>query len=334
VKFILKTILQERFSVCYTPGSFNTPMGICKVINNDLQPHHQILILEMGARYKGNIAELCRIATPDVSLVTVVGKAHLETFGSVENIARTKGEILEGLGRNGTAILNSDDERVMNMPRRDDITLIKAGLKTGLFEVSGISYDRQGSRFQVRTPEGETAEIRSRLLGEHSIQNLMFGLATGRHFGLRLSTMALAAGRIEPVEHRLELKPAGDITIIDDAFNSNPTGARNAVDVLADFDSGRRIIITPGMVELGEEEEAENQALGAYIGKSGIDAVYLVGKQRTRPIQQGLQEAGYPEAQIRVFASFYEARDYLNAHQQPGDVVLLENDLPDVYDEA
>jgi UDP-N-acetylmuramoyl-tripeptide--D-alanyl-D-alanine ligase len=334
VKFILKTILQERFSVCYTPGSFNTPMGICKVINNDLQPHHQILILEMGARYKGNIAELCRIATPDVSLVTVVGKAHLETFGSVENISRTKGEILQGLGPNGTAILNSDDERVMNMPRRDDITLMKAGLKTGLFEVSGISYDRDGSRFQVRTPEGETAEIRSRLLGEHSIQNLIFGLATGRHFGLRLSTMALAAGRIEPVEHRLELKPAGDITIIDDAFNSNPTGARNAVDVLADFDSGRRIIITPGMVELGEEEEAENRALGVYIGKSGIDAVYLVGKQRTRPIQQGLQEAGYPEAQIQVFASFYEARDYLSAHQQPGDVVLLENDLPDVYDEA
>ncbi|MFW6348534.1 MAG: Mur ligase family protein, partial [Cyclonatronaceae bacterium] len=324
VKFILKTILEERFSVCYTPGSFNTPMGICKVINNDLQSHHQILILEMGARYKGNIAELCRIATPDVSVVTIVGKAHLETFGSVENIAKTKGEILQGLREGGTAVLNSDDERVMNMPLREDVSVIKAGLKTGIFELSEVGYDHEGSRFQVSTPEGETAEIRTRLLGGHSVQNLLFGLAVGRHFGLRLSTMALAATRIEPVEHRLELKPAGDITIIDDAFNSNPVGARNAVDVLARFDSGRRIIITPGMVELGAEEEAENRALGRHIGHSGIDAVFLVGPERTRPIQEGLREAGYPEAQIQVFSSFYEARDYLNTHKKPGDVVLLE----------
>lgn len=334
VKFILKTILEERFSVCYTPGSFNTPMGICKVINNDLQPHHQILVLEMGARYKGNIAELCAIATPDVAVITGVGKAHLETFGSVKTIAKTKGELLEGLARNGTAVLNSDDEHVMNMPLREDVSVLKAGLHTGMFEVSNIRYGHEGSRFDVHTPEGETACIRSRLLGEHSIQNLLFGLAVGRHFGLRLSTMALAAGRTEPVEHRLELKPAGDITIIDDAFNSNPVGARNAVDVLADFDSGRRILITPGMVELGDEEEAENHALGLHIGKSGIDAVYLIGKQRTRPIRVGLLEAGYPEAQIQVFSSFFEARDYMNANRQPGDVVLLENDLPDIYEEA
>lgn len=335
VKFMIKTLLEERFSVCFTPGSFNTPMGICKVINSDLQAHHQVLVLEMGARYRGNIKELCEIARPNVAVISNVGKAHLETFGSQQMIAKTKGELLLNAQPDATAVLNSDDPLVMGMERRQSMRVISAGLETGIFSVENISYGREGCSFTLTLKEtGESAQVTTRLLGEHTIRNLLLAFGVGHHFGLRLQTMALAAARIEPVEHRLELKPAGDITIIDDAFNSNPVGAKNAVDVLAQFTGGRRFIITPGMVELGEEEEAENRAFGRHIGKSGIEGVYLVGPRRTRPIYEGIIEAGYPEAQVKVFETFFDARDYMNETKQPGDVVLLENDLPDVYNES
>lgn len=333
VKFMVKTLLEERYSVCFTPGSFNTPMGICRVINNDLQAHHQILVLEMGARYKGNITELCDIARPHVAIITNVGQAHLETFGSVENIAKTKGELLEGLHKNGIAVLNSDDKYVMGMPVRNDISVLEAGMDSGMYGVKNVSYGRKGCTFTVSDASGNEAEVQTRLLGEHTIRNLLLAFAAGHHFGLRLQTMAIAASHIEPVEHRLELKPAGPITIIDDAFNSNPVGARNAVDVLSQFTGGRRIIITPGMVELGDKEVEENRSWGEHIGKSDIDQVWLVGEQRTKPIAQGLQDAGYPEKNVRVFNSFFDARDHLQKEQKEGDVVLFENDLPDVYNE-
>jgi len=330
-KFILKTLLAERYNVCFTPGSYNTPMGICKVINNDLQANHQILILEMGARYKGNIRELCEIARPHVSMVTNVGQAHLETFGSVDAIAETKSEILSGLHQNGTAVINSDDKRVAAMPIRDDVAVVRAGLKTGIFEVGDIMYDRNGCRFTITDSDGISATVETRLLGEHNIQNIVQCFATARHFGIRTETMALAASKIEPVEHRLNLIQNGETTIIDDAFNSNPIGARNAVDVLSKFTGGRRILVTPGMVELGEIEKEENRKWGVHIGKSGIDLVILIGKERTKPILSGIDEAEYPRDNVLIFESFFDARKWLTENQISGDIILYENDLPDVY---
>jgi UDP-N-acetylmuramoyl-tripeptide--D-alanyl-D-alanine ligase len=333
-KFIIKTLLQERYNVCYTPGSYNTPMGICKVINNDLNAQHQVLILEMGARYEGNIDELCDIARPDVSVVTNVGKAHLETFGSVEAIARTKGALVRNLKHGGSAILNADDPLVASMAAgRQDITVITAGIDKGMFRASDISYDENGCRFTVTMPEGETAEITTGLLGVHNVQNMLLGLATGHVFGLRTATMQVAAKRVEAVEHRLELKHSNGLLVIDDAFNSNPVGARNAVDVLARFRTGRRIIITPGMVELGEEEEQENRAFGRHIGNAGLDLVILVGHERSKPIMEGLREAGFRGQEVRVVSSLFEAREILAGFAREGDVVLYENDLPDIYNE-
>jgi UDP-N-acetylmuramoyl-tripeptide--D-alanyl-D-alanine ligase len=185
----------------------------------------------------------------------------------------------------------------------------------------------------VITPNDESVSVTTRLLGKHNVHNILMGFAVGTHFGLRPETLALAAGRIEPVEHRLELKSAGPYTIIDDAFNSNPVGARNAVDVLASFTGGRRVLVTPGMVELGDREVAENRAFGVHIGHSGIEQVVLVGPKQTQPIRDGLQEAGYPEAQVYVARNLFEANDWLRGWLQDGDFVLYENDLPDTYAE-
>lgn len=332
-KFMVRDLLKERFSVCSTPGSYNTPMGICKVINNDLESHHQILILEMGARYSGNIQELCDIAQPDISIVTNVGVAHLETFGSQGVIAKEKGTLVDNLPDQGVAILNADDAFVSKMgASRSDIHRISTGLSMGEIQAKDISYNTEGTTFKIQFEDSDS-EFKTKLLGAHNVQNMLLAIATAHHLGIRPKTMSLGAKKIEPIEHRLELKKAGDFFIIDDAFNSNPVGAKNAVEILGKFDSGRRIIITPGMVELGEIEFEENKKFGEAIGLADLDKIILVGKERAEPILEGIESISGQKEKVRVVNSLFAANDLLREYVQPGDVVLYENDLPDVYDE-
>ena len=332
-KFMVRDLLKERFSVCSTPGSYNTPMGICKVINNDLQSHHQILILEMGARYEGNIQELCDIAQPDISIITNVGVAHLETFGSQEVIAREKGTLVDNLTSGGVAILNADDPLVSKMGEgREEITQILVGLEAGQIQAGSILYDTSGSHFNVSFGD-EKEQFQTRLLGAHNVQNMLLAIGVAHHLGIRPKTMALASKNIEPIEHRLELKNQGDIFVIDDAFNSNPVGAKNAVEILGQFKSGKRIIITPGMIELGELEYEENKNFGAAIAEANLDLIVLVGEERAKPIREGIEEKAESTDNVRIVSSLFEANDIVRAFATPGDVILYENDLPDVYNE-
>jgi UDP-N-acetylmuramoyl-tripeptide--D-alanyl-D-alanine ligase len=332
-KFMIRDLLKERMSVCSTPGSYNTPMGICKVINNDLEAHHQVLILEMGARYEGNIDELCDIAEPDIAVITNVGIAHLQTFGSQEAIARTKSTLVQRLTENGTAVLNADDRRVQKMAQlRDDIKIIETGLQNGSIIGSDIHYNHEGTHFTVRRGD-ESDSFNTKLLGAHNVQNMLLAIGVATCFNIRLKTMAIAARDIEPIEHRLELKKQGEIYVINDAFNSNPTGAKNAVEILAQFNSGRRIIITPGMIELGEIEDEKNRQFGHQIGQADLDLVVLVGKARTEAIQQGIEETKLPKDRLKVVESLSKANELVRQYAQAGDVILYENDLPDSFDE-
>ena len=333
-KFMIRDLLSERLSVCSTPGSYNTPMGICKVINNDLEARHQVLILEMGARYEGNIDELCDIAQPDIAVVTNVGIAHLESFGSQEAIAHTKSRLVQRLNPGGTAVLNADDPLVAEMAElRDDITVIKTGITKGSVTAGEISYNHQGTSFKVRMTGGEEEVFQTRLLGAHNVQNMLLAVGVGSLFGIRLKTMALAARNIEPVKHRLELKKQGEIYVIDDAFNSNPVGARNAVEILAQFTTGRRIIITPGMIELGELQEEKNREFGEVIGRAGLDLVVLVGSNQTKAIREGALSAGLDAEKVKVVNSLFKANDLVREYARAGDVILYENDLPDTFNE-
>ncbi len=348
-KFLLDTVLKERFRVCTTPGSYNTPMGICKVINNDLQPGDQVLILEMGARYAGNIDELCRIARPDIAVVTNVGLAHLESFGSVEVIAHTKGALVRHLPPGGVAVLNGDDPRVRAMAGRNDISVAYAGLsdRGNHVRAGEISYDENGCSFTLSVEpasagsgalpglpqEGGTERITMALLGRHSVENALLAAATGLAMGLRLPTIRVALQRARPVEHRLELKKRNGVLVIDDAFNSNPVGARNAVSVLSEFPTGKKYVVTPGMIELGERQDEENRSFGRHMAENPPDHVYLVGEKQTRPVYEGLRDGGFPEEAVTVVASLFEANELLRQRLVDGDVVLYENDLPDSYTE-
>lgn len=334
-KFAIDTLLRERLQVCVTPGSFNTPMGICKVINNDLNAQHEVLILEMGARYEGNIRELCKIAKPDISVITNIGVAHLETFGSQDAIIREKSTLATELKPGGTLVLNGDDPNLKNLKTlRNDIQTIMTG-DNGTVTAEEVLVNAEGTSFKLvlKNEDGtvkEKIDIQTRLLGEHNIQNILLAAAVAGEFGIRPDTIAFAASTLEPVEHRLELKQRNGLTIIDDAFNSNPVGAGNAVDLLSTFPGDRKIIITPGMIELGDIEVDENRKLGMHIGSSGIDLVILVGSERTKPILNGIQETGSENMpQIKIVESLYEANQFINNYSQSGDVILYENDLPD-----
>lgn len=338
-KFLIEALLKERYSVCMTPGSYNTPMGICKVINNDLNARHQILILEMGARYEGNIRELCEIVQPDVAVITNVGKAHLETFGSIEAISREKSTLATELKAAGTLVLNADDKLVSGMAELNkNVTTIFAGIQSGSITAAGISFNEKGTQFTMNwnNTDGtgtETQKIEMNLLGAHNIQNFLLAAAVAKVFNIRPETIALAAGQIEPVEHRLELKHLNGLTIIDDAFNSNPVGAKNAVEILSSFTSGRKIIITPGMIELGDIEDMENKKFGGHIAEANIDLIILVGKKQTAPILEGIRETAGNDSNVRVVNSLFEANEIVKEYARSGDVILYENDLPDMYNE-
>jgi len=334
-KFILAELLKQKYNVLATPSSYNTPMGICLVVNEKLNPDHQVLVLEMGMRYRGDIEELCRIAPPDIGVVTTVGPAHLETMGTLDNIALEKGDLLAHMRSGGPAILNIDNEHTAAMAERatGDVWRVSVkGHSDADITAHNIQYDASGASFVVRDDTGSEATFETQLLGEHNVLNILLAVAVGREMGLRLRQMAHAVRRVEPIEHRLALRQEGAVTVIDDAFNSNPVGARNAVNILSAFNGGRRVIVTPGMVELGERQAEENRRLGEHIAQRDVDLAVLIGDEQTAPIQEGLRARRFPDERLKVFPTFFDAQDFLKSYLRPGDVVLYENDLPDQYE--
>lgn len=334
-KFVLGTILSEKFNALITPHSYNTPMGITRVAREMLKPEHEVFVAEMGARYVGDIDELCELVAPTIGLLSAIGKQHLETFGSQDNIINTKFELIANLPADGAAFFNGDNEYCVQLSKRRiavrDRFLYGIRAREGLYmRAADISVSPQGSRFTLICEDGGSIACKTRLLGEHNILNVTGGAAVARYMGLSMEQIAAGIRRLEPVEHRLQLIP-GAITVIDDAFNANPDGARAALEVLQAFD-GRRIIVTPGMIELGPEEDIQNEVLGEQIAMSA-DYAILVGKKRSIPIVRGMQKNSFPEENLFVVASLDEATAVLRHLAVNGDTVLFENDLPDNYSE-
>lgn len=333
-KFFLGTILSEKYNVLVTPASYNTPMGITKVIRGSLNESHDVFVAEMGARYVGDIEELCRLTSPQIGIITSVGKQHLETFGSYSNIIRTKGELLDALPASGAAFANGDNPDCVDM-----LNAAKHVKNRFLFGIHGnnlymraqdIAVGEWGSSFTLLAQNGETAKCKTQLLGEHNILNITGAAACAYYMGMPIEQISAGIKKLKPVEHRLELIP-GPVTVIDDTFNANPAGVKAAVDVLKEF-HGRRIIVTPGMVELGEEEDALNEEFGRKMA-SGADIVILVGKRHADPMEKGLKAEGFPGECIVRTDNLEQATAKLPLYAPPGSVVLFINDLPDNYNE-
>lgn len=331
-KFFLREILSAKYRVLATPGSFNTTMGVTRVIREQLMPTHQVFIAEMGARHVGDIRELCDLVHPQIGMITSVGPQHLDTFRTVERVRQTKYELIEELPDGGTAVFANDGAICSQM--YEECPLVDKYLSDSLFRAEDVHCGPWGTRFRlVRIDTGESVDCETKLLGEYAISNLLLCVTVAGVLGLTMEEIAGGIRLCKPVEHRLQLLPAGEgISVIDDAFNSNPSGARAALHVLKEF-PGRRILVTPGMVELGEQEAELNRQFGREV-VGCADIVFLIGPRHCEPIAAGLREAGFPEENLIIMRSLEECTRKLNAMMRSGDVILYENDLPDNYNEG
>lgn len=336
-KHYLYRILSEEFDVVMTPGSYNTTMGVIRTIREYIKPYNQIFICEMGAKQPGDIKEICDLVHPKVGIVTAVGPMHLETFRSIDNVRKTKFELVDSLPADGLAIVNNDFEPSASRPVsnveciRYSVRPDSATNKEVSFAASDIRYSADGTDFTVIGPEGLSARMHTKLVGECNVSNLVAAVIAALWLGVPEEKIRVAVEAIEQVEHRLGIRRTpGGVTIIDDAFNSNPAGSKMAVDVLSGFDGGRRIIVTPGMIELGELQAELNKELGRYIsGKA--DLAIIVGHYNRDALVEGLSEAKMPEGGVKTVDSFAESQEFLSGYLKSGDTILYENDLPDSF---
>lgn len=335
-KHYLYRILSEKYNVLMTPGNFNTTLGVVRTIREHLKPHHQVFIVEMGAKQTGDIKEICDLVHPSIGIVTAVGEMHLETFHSVENIRRTKLELIDALPESGYGVVNLDSEYIANKPIDHKSHLITYGVKNhdADYRAVNIDYSAAETSLTVDTRGDLREAYTTHLAGRGNILNLLAAVAVADVMGVSIAHQKRAMRQIEQIEHRLSVKrTAGGVTIIDDAYNSNPTGAKMALEVLANFNrpvTGRRIVVTPGFVELGERQAQLNQELGRDIAEAA-DLAIVVNYTNREAICAGLREAEFDAEKIICSESFAEASSYLAGTLRAGDVILYENDLPDSF---
>ena len=331
VKHFLETVLSQKYNVLMTPGSYNTPMGVVRTVREQLKPFHEIFIAEMGAKQPGDIKEICDIAHPQIGILTAVGTAHLETFKTADNIRKTKFELIDALPADGFAVLNADYEVIENQSVSQPKTYYGVQHPRADYSVEDVTVTARGSSFTVRKNGKVFGSFDTKLLGAHNLSNLAAAVAAADYLGLNEKQISTGIKKIQPVQHRLSVRRIGsDITILDDAFNSNIVGATNAVLVLGQMEGKRKIIVTPGMVELGEKTFELNREFAERIAENA-DIAILVGKTNEAALSSGLAAGNFPEEQIYRAADFKDATTWLGKRMQTGDVILYENDLPDSY---
>lgn len=331
VKEILKTVLSQKYRVLATPSSFNTPMGIT-LTAKDLDGTHDVFIAEMGARSKGDVKELCDIIKPDIGVITGINNQHLESFGTIENIKKTKYELMENLPENGKGFFSSDSEGARELFGICNREKYCAGVENhgNTVYATDIVTDSKGVEFTLNIEGEEPVTCRTVLLGTNNVSNICLAAAVASKMGLTAEEIARGINRLQSVKHRLELVPNNkNIVIIDDSYNSNEDGVRAAMETLSCFD-GRKIVVTPGLVELGKMENVVNFRFGKMLAESA-DIVIVVGKHNAEMLINGLTEGGILKENILFAKNLSKGNEILNGILKEGDVVLFENDLPDNY---
>ncbi|MCS6834448.1 MAG: UDP-N-acetylmuramoyl-tripeptide--D-alanyl-D-alanine ligase [Anaerolineae bacterium] len=345
-KNYLRDILNGRYKTYATPKSYNTMMGVCIALNNDVADDYSIeyFICEMGAYIPGEIARICNLTPPDISIVIEVGPQHLERFGSLENIAIAKYEIIKALKPQGLGVFNYDNPYVRAMYERGypqnriavstTLTLEEArAIPDGpRFLAQNVRESLLGLSFDVTDlASGEQISFTTPVVGRHNVLNILLATAVAVHEGMSLQDVAQRVRTLAPAESRLvrQVDERG-VTVINDAYSANPVGVVSALEVLSLYQTGRRVVVTPGMVELGHLHDQENHKLGVLLTQHASD-ILLIGHKQTTPIQQGIASTTFPRERVIVFESIREALDWYKSHLSAGDTILFMNDLPDTY---
>lgn len=329
-KHYLNRILSEQFEVLMTPGSYNTTLGVIRAIRELMKPYTEIFICEMGAKNIGDIKDICDLVHPSIGIVTAVGPQHLESFKTIENVCRTKFELIDSLPDEGFAVINNDFDPIAEKKvELEGLCRYSVRNENADFRASQIAYSPTGTSFTI-TGKDTSLDLHTKLVGECNVSNLIAAVIVAMHLGMPFEKIRRAVEAIEPVEHRLSIKrTAGGITILDDAFNSNPAGSSMALDVLRAMTGGKRIIITPGMIELGEKQHELNREFGKKISVSA-DIAIVVGQYNREAILAGIA-AGEGSPEVHEAATFADAQRLLQTFVANGDTILYENDLPDTF---
>ena len=330
VKFFLTELLSGRFNVLCTPLNYNTDLGVTKTIRENLQAIHEVFVCEMGARYVNDIRTICDIVHPKYGIITSIGPQHLETFGSMDNIISTKFELYDSIPASGQMFLNYDNEYIRN--HVGDKNQVGFGTAPDAkFRLEDVKMSSKGSSFTVCIDNQERIEFVTDLIGEHNILDIVAAISAAYTLGVTGPELVKRVKKLKPVQHRLQLLPGrGRISIIDDAYNSNPNGFKSAVDTLAYFDEVK-VIVTPGMIELGEKEYELNYEAGRHASEV-CDYVVLVGKKQTKPLYDGVcSNPAFDRSHLHVVETLDEVWKLVGGLTEDPVVVLLENDLPDNY---
>ena len=331
VKNFLVQTLSSKYEVLTTPKNYNTTMGVVKTIRENLKPIHQIFVCEMGATKPGDIKEICDIVNPTIGVITSIGPQHLESFKSIDNVIKTKFELADSVkNNNGIMFLNYDNEYIAN--HKIDMKTISYGIENSNLDYNAYNLNStsKGLTFKMQDKNNVEFEFKTQLIGRHNITNLAASIAVANYLGVPFNKLAYLIKEIKSVEHRLQLLPHGDFTIIDDSYNSNPVSSKSAIDTLGEFE-GTKIIVTPGLIELGNDEAKYNFELGEYATKV-CDYIFIVESKNSKSIEDGAISKGFDTEKI------FKVNRPQDAIKQISDMpihdkitVLLENDLPDNY---
>ncbi|MBQ8379738.1 MAG: UDP-N-acetylmuramoyl-tripeptide--D-alanyl-D-alanine ligase [Clostridia bacterium] len=331
-KNIVTALLEEKYITVMTPKSYNTTLGVVKTIREQIKPYTEVFVCEMGASRLKDIEDICKVVKPDISVITSIGPQHLTTFKSMDNIVKGKYEIITEAKKDVKAILNVDNEYIKSGIEKyaKDIEVIEYAIndKNVRYTVENITMSDKGSIFDIVDGENKI-QVETKLLGKHNIYNIVCAVAIAKELGMTNAEIKKGIKRIKPVEHRLELKKMGGILALDDSFNSNPEGSKMAIETLCMFKDKYKVLVTPGMIELGEKTDELNKKLGEYA--TALDYVILVGKVTTDKIKEGMDEKGFKN--YVVVDDLYEAFRKLEEIQISNKnlLALFENDLPDSY---
>lgn len=327
-KHILNVMLSKKYSVCMTPHSFNTPMGLTKVVIKYLKRNNQVLIAEMGAKHVGDIKYLCNLINPKHAIITAVSSQHLLTFGNEDNILKTKNELVEAV--DGIAIFNGQNDGAVKLFNKCEKEKFLSGINNpnAFSNVTNLQVSSSGSTFTL-TINGESINCTTNLLGIQNIEDIALAGAMAYKLGVSVESISEAISELKPMPHRMELIKSNNLTIIDNAYNSSVESSKASLNVLGMF-NGNKIVITPGIVEMGDKEKEANYNFGINMAKVA-NKVIIVNKVNMEAIKDGLINGGFSEENILFAETLKQAQEMLPTITNSGDVILFENDLPDNY---
>ncbi len=316
-KDIISTLLSRRFTVAKTEGNLNNHIGLPLTLLR-LPESADIAVVEMGMNHSGEIRALAAIAQPQIGVVTNVGYAHIEAFSSIDEIAAAKRELIEALPADGVAVLNADDQLVLDFRHVYAGKVLTYGVSAGAdLQAKGVTITTDGSVFSL-----SGVQFKTRLTGRHAVSNILAGLAVASLFEIPFEKLIDTVAELVPGKMRGERLQVRGVTILNDSYNSNPEAVRSMIDVLVKEKAARRIAVLGEMLELGQWAQRLHRNIGRYAREQGVDVLIGIGGASQWMIDESIK-AGLTSETALFFEDAERAGTFLRGFVQPGDAVLF-----------